>query len=76
MPSFAAAGAKAIVLVARRGDKLKEVAESVAKSYPNVDTLSVPTDISDPAAVAALFEQVKHKYGHAGAHQQRWHIHR
>lgn len=65
VPSFAAAGPKAIVLVARNADKLKEVAETIAKSHPNVETLVVPTDIGDPTSVNALFEQVKSKYGHA-----------
>ncbi|KAF1847866.1 NAD(P)-binding protein [Cucurbitaria berberidis CBS 394.84] len=65
VPSFAAAGAKAIVLVARSADKLKDVAELVATSHPNVETLSVSTDIADPASVAALFDKVKEKYGHA-----------
>jgi NADP-dependent 3-hydroxy acid dehydrogenase YdfG len=51
--------------VARRAEKLEEVANAVAKSHPNVETLSVSTDIADPASVAALFEKVKEKYGHA-----------
>jgi NAD(P)-dependent dehydrogenase (short-subunit alcohol dehydrogenase family) len=65
VPSFAATGAKAIVLVARSEDKLKAVAESVAKSYPNVETLAVPTDFANPESVAALFETVTNKYSHA-----------
>jgi NADP-dependent 3-hydroxy acid dehydrogenase YdfG len=65
VPSFAAAGPKAIVLVARRADRLQEVADTVAKSHPTVETLVVPTDLGDPAAVQALFEKVKEKYGHA-----------
>lgn len=64
-PSFAAAGPKAIVLVARNADKLQEVADTLAKSHPDVETLVVPTDIGDPASVAALFGKVKEKYGHA-----------
>lgn len=65
VPSFAAAGPKAIVLVARSADKLQVVANTVAKSHPGVETLIVPTDIGDPASVAALFGKVKQKYGHA-----------
>ncbi|KAF2024132.1 NAD(P)-binding protein [Setomelanomma holmii] len=65
VPSFAAAGAKAIVLVARSADKLKEVADTVAKSHPNVETLVVPTDIANPTSVADLFNKVKEYYGHA-----------
>lgn len=64
-PSFAAAGPKAIVLVARNADKLQEVADTLAKSFPDVETLVVPTDIGNPASVAALFEKVKERYGYA-----------
>lgn len=53
------------MLVARNASKLQEVADSVNKKYPNVELLPVPTDIADPASVAALFEKVKSKYGHA-----------
>ncbi|CAO2647076.1 Nn.00g079980.m01.CDS01 [Neocucurbitaria sp. VM-36] len=65
VPSFAAAGAKAIILVARRADKLNEVADSIAKSHPDVDTLAVSTDIADPKSVTALFAEVTSTYGHA-----------
>lgn len=65
VPSFAAAGPKAIVLVARRAEKLQEVADNIAKSYPAVETLIVPTDIGDPTAVQTLFEKVREKHGHA-----------
>ncbi|ORY19313.1 hypothetical protein BCR34DRAFT_472212 [Clohesyomyces aquaticus] len=64
-PSFARTGAKALVLVARGAEKLREVAEAVSKIDPSVETLCVPTDIADPESVAALFEKVKTKYGHA-----------
>jgi NAD(P)-dependent dehydrogenase (short-subunit alcohol dehydrogenase family) len=51
--------------VARSADKLEQVAQSIATSHPDVETLAVPTDIADPKSVAALFEKVKEKYGHA-----------
>lgn len=65
VPSFAAAGPKAIVLVARSADKLQQVADGISQSHPDVETLVVPTDVSNPVSVAALFEKVKEKYGHA-----------
>jgi NAD(P)-dependent dehydrogenase (short-subunit alcohol dehydrogenase family) len=65
VPTFAAAGAKAIVLVARNAQKLQETVDAVNKTHPKVELLPVPTDIADPASVAALFEKVKEKYGHA-----------
>lgn len=64
VPSFAAAGPKAIVLVARRANKLQQVADSISQSHPRVDTLVVPTDINNSVSVTALFEKVKEKYGH------------
>ncbi|KAJ4293498.1 hypothetical protein N0V90_008781 [Kalmusia sp. IMI 367209] len=63
--SFAATGPKAIVLVARNSKKLDEVAASLNEKFPKVEVLTVPTDVADPASVAALFEKVKSKYGHA-----------
>src|SRR4051812_17385925 len=65
VPAFAKAGVKAIILVATNTEKLKAVAESVHKSYPDVETLEVATDISSPESVAALFERIKEKFGHA-----------
>lgn len=65
VPSFVAASPKAIVLVARRADKLQEIADTIKRSHPTVETLVVPTDIGDPVAVQELFEKVKEKYGHA-----------
>jgi NADP-dependent 3-hydroxy acid dehydrogenase YdfG len=51
--------------VARSAEKLNEVAATVKKDFPGVETLSVPTNITDPSSVTALFEKVKEKYGHA-----------
>lgn len=51
MPAFAAAGAKAIVLVARDQKKLDDVAKGVVEQYPEVQTLSVATNIADPKSV-------------------------
>lgn len=54
VPSLAAAGPRAIILVARRAEKLREVVDAITKSRPDVETLVVPTDISDPTSVTAL----------------------
>ena len=51
--------------MARNAKKLDEVAASITEKYPKVEVLTVPTDVADPASVAALFEKVKSKYGHA-----------
>jgi NAD(P)-dependent dehydrogenase (short-subunit alcohol dehydrogenase family) len=41
------------------------VAASISKSHPDVEVLTVPTDITDPTSVKAVFEKVKEKFGHA-----------
>jgi NAD(P)-dependent dehydrogenase (short-subunit alcohol dehydrogenase family) len=49
----------AVVLAGRR----KELLEETAKSAGNAKTLVVPTDVSDPASVKALFEKTKAAFG-------------
>ena len=49
----------AVVLAGRRADKLEET----AKEAGNAKTLSVPTDVSDPESIKALFERVKKEFG-------------
>ena len=56
---FAAAGAK-LVLAARSADKLSGVAESLPAQ---AETLTVPTDMTDPAQVQALIERADERFG-------------
>ncbi len=49
-----------VVLAGRRRDALEETATLGAAA---ARTLAVPTDVTDPAAVDALFEQVKKRFG-------------
>ena len=51
----------AVVLTGRRRDALEETA-ALAKAAPG-QTLVVPTDVTDPAQVAALFAATKAQYG-------------
>ena len=51
----------AVVLAGRRREALEETAALASALPPR--TLVVPTDIRDPAAVAALFDRVKETYG-------------
>jgi NAD(P)-dependent dehydrogenase (short-subunit alcohol dehydrogenase family) len=62
----------AVVLAGRRREMLEETAAlagpapgaaSAAEGAPPPRTLVVPTDVSDPAAIAALFDAVKETYG-------------
>jgi len=48
-----------VVLAGRRADKLDET----AKEAGNAKTLSVPTDVSDPESIKALFARVKKDFG-------------
>ncbi len=49
-----------VVLAGRRRAMLEETA---ALAKPPSRTLAVPTDVADPAAIAALFDKVKATYG-------------
>ena len=49
----------AVVLAGRRADKLDET----AKEAGNAKTVSVPTDVSDPESIKALFARVKKDFG-------------
>jgi NAD(P)-dependent dehydrogenase (short-subunit alcohol dehydrogenase family) len=50
-----------VVLAGRRREMLEETAALAGAPQPR--TLMVPTDVRDPAAVAALFDRVKQTYG-------------
>jgi NAD(P)-dependent dehydrogenase (short-subunit alcohol dehydrogenase family) len=50
-----------VVLVGRRKDKLDEVAKEGAASGGK--SLSISTDVKDPAAIKALFAKVKQEFG-------------
>ena len=50
-----------VVLAGRRQDMLEETARLANASPPR--TLAVPTDVTDPASIAALFDAVKRSYG-------------
>ena len=54
-----AADGYAVVLAGRRADKLDET----AKEAGNAKTVSVPTDVSDPESIRALFARVKKDFG-------------
>ncbi len=47
-----------VVLAGRRADKLEEVAKEATGK-----TLTVPTDVQEPAAIAALFAKTKEAFG-------------
>lgn len=63
VPSFAEAGVKALVLTARDEGKLRSIESEVHKINPNIETLVVPLDVSDDAAVKSLFSKIQAKFG-------------
>jgi NAD(P)-dependent dehydrogenase (short-subunit alcohol dehydrogenase family) len=58
--ALAAAG-HAVVLAGRRKDALEETAATIGAAGGTA--LAVPTDVTDPASVAALFDRTKAAYG-------------
>jgi NAD(P)-dependent dehydrogenase (short-subunit alcohol dehydrogenase family) len=65
VPAFAKAGVKGLVLIARSGEKLKEVEAQVKEIDSTIEVLCIPTDIVDSKAVEKAFEKTKEKLGHA-----------
>lgn len=63
MPSFAIAGARGLVLVARDEKKLRAIEAEVRGLNPEVETLVVALDITDVVAVEGLFLKIKEKFG-------------
>lgn len=64
-PAFAAAGARAIVLVGRRRDKIAECASALRRQFPSVEFLEAPADVSSIVEVDAVFDSIKSAYGSA-----------
>jgi hypothetical protein len=62
-PAFAKAGARALVLVGRRRDRIEDTALAIRKQFPSVEVVEVPTDISDHKAVHSLFSSLKAQFG-------------
>ncbi|UKZ93355.1 uncharacterized protein TrAFT101_008271 [Trichoderma asperellum] len=63
--SFAAAGAKGVVLVARSLGQLQEAAEELTKEFPKTQFLPLACDVRSETSVKAVFEQVRAAFGAA-----------
>ncbi|KAH9211629.1 hypothetical protein DL95DRAFT_464718 [Leptodontidium sp. 2 PMI_412] len=63
--SFAKAGAKAIVLIARNAEELEASSQDIKKINPEVLILAQSVDIRDESAVRNLFADIKTKFGTA-----------
>ncbi|KAL7808789.1 hypothetical protein V8C44DRAFT_350817 [Trichoderma aethiopicum] len=63
--SFATAGAKAIVLIARNFEQLRQTAEELSREFPKTKFLPAACDVKDEASVKELFEKIWEEYGTA-----------
>ncbi|UYQ61802.1 SDR family oxidoreductase [Streptomyces peucetius] len=64
----AAAGSRvgpkwSVALAGRHNETLEETAALIRAARPDAELLCVPTDVTDPEAVAALFSAVHERYG-------------
>jgi len=53
----------AVALAGRRADKLEETAKEARSANASARAQAVPTDVSDPASIKALFARVKDEFG-------------
>ncbi|ATW48185.1 SDR family oxidoreductase [Streptomyces peucetius] len=53
----------AVALAGRRSETLEETAALIRAARPDADVLCVPTDVTDPEAVTALFSAVRERHG-------------
>lgn len=65
MASFAKAGARGLVLVARSNGALDEIERETKAAYPGTQILSVHADVTNEKSVAVLFDVVKERFGSA-----------
>ncbi|TVY62255.1 Short chain dehydrogenase citE [Lachnellula suecica] len=63
--SFARAGPKGIVLVARSAAELEAARQDILAINKEIEVLAVPTDARSPESVAALWGAVKETFGRA-----------
>ena len=61
--SFARAGARAIALIGRSAENLKETEDLILKINANTVVLSIALDVTEPVAVNKAFEEIQQKLG-------------
>lgn len=60
---FAQAGAKGIVISARRLEKLEELKKEIESSYPNTEVVPIQCDLTSESDVANLWDTTISKFG-------------
>ena len=63
--SFAKAGVKGLVLVARNPEALAEVVKETQAVNALVNVVGIAADLLDAASISTLWEKVKAEFGHA-----------
>jgi NAD(P)-dependent dehydrogenase (short-subunit alcohol dehydrogenase family) len=60
--AFAQAGAKAIIITARKISTLEETEANIKRTNPSTEVLKVALEVTDEASVAAAFKTIADKY--------------
>lgn len=61
--AFAFAGAKAIIITARKVETLKETEANIKSANRNVEVLSLALELTDESSIKAALEAAKAKFG-------------
>ncbi|KAI1265966.1 NAD(P)-binding protein [Xylariaceae sp. FL1019] len=64
-PAFAKAGVRGLALLATNAEGLATTQGLVKGINPEIETLTIPTNVSDAASVASAFAKIKDAFGHA-----------
>ena len=64
-PAFAKAGVKGLILLARNGGQLEEVAAQIRANSPRTEVMWESVNICVRAEVEKVFAKIKEKFGHA-----------
>jgi NADP-dependent 3-hydroxy acid dehydrogenase YdfG len=61
--AFALAGAKGVIITARKIETLKETEANIKNANPKVEVLPLALEMTDESSVKAAFDAVKAKFG-------------
>ena len=64
-PSFAKAGVKGLILLARNGEQLEVVAAQIRKISPSTEVICISVNITDAEGVEKAFQKISEAFGHA-----------
>jgi NADP-dependent 3-hydroxy acid dehydrogenase YdfG len=61
--AFAKAGAKSIILTARKAETLKSTEDLIHQINPSIEVMSAPLEVTNEDSVRRLFEKVGDRFG-------------